>query len=529
MSNTKELAIKLKAQLDNNSIIKKVESKSHKEKLDILNRDIDTIISNKIEDDKINEYLEELLKHSNDEYHLNANMDKFVTNINLLDNEINSNSFHITEINTDKGKQNIEDIQYIKDIQSKDSIKPALNVNQISKVLANVITELKSDSGQMIGIFGKWGRGKTYLANKLKDELEKEKKIKFHWIDFSAWKYTDSKQSWAYLYETVVKSYLDNDKENLCVKYLSLPYRIIRILWFKYGWFNFLLVPISIISIVYSIVNYKSLETLFESMTFYTISVIAIIKVIYFIFKYRKSAKHIIKKYISKEYYKDILGLQAEIEKEISIILKAWTDGKDEKIILFIDDLDRCNIEDIMKVLDGLRIILDNEDIYKRLIIITAIDENILKKSFELKYGKEDEKLFKEYLEKIFILGIKLESLTKDEVEEYTKNLIEFKEKDSLDEKNNVSQTNDSKDEKKEDTEDNNTNDSKDEEQKVIIDDLKNLKKPTPRRIRIFYCKYILLKKLYPNKDIKFIEDLIEIENGNKVEESSLAKIVALP
>ena len=54
--------------------------------------------------------------------------------------------------------------------------------------------------------------------------------------------------------------------------------------------------------------------------------------------------------------YKDILGFQAEVEKEIVYILKAWEDCNNSKVILFIDDLDRADISDMVKILDGLRI-----------------------------------------------------------------------------------------------------------------------------------------------------------------------------
>lgn len=42
-------------------------------------------------------------------------------------------------------------------------INPTFDVEKIAQVFANHLKNLKDESGQMVGIFGKWGRGKTYF------------------------------------------------------------------------------------------------------------------------------------------------------------------------------------------------------------------------------------------------------------------------------------------------------------------------------------------------------------------------------
>jgi len=181
-----------------------------------------------------------------------------------------------------------------------------------------------------------------------------------------------------------------------------------------------------------------------------------------------------------------------------------------------VDDVDRCDITKLVKIIDGLRIILDNEKIHKRLIIITAIDESILKKSIQEKYNCDGDRLddiFQEYLEKIFIVGIKLGSLENHESKEYLSKLIEANEElvasfhdfdsagDDVEEEEGV--------EENERIERLNSNvvsetgienkeyELSDKEKGYLLTSINQLNNITPRKIRIFYYKYLILKKVF--------------------------------
>lgn len=114
---------------------------------------------------------------------------------------------------------NDSEVFFCKDfkIVSKDLIRPAFGITSIAEIMANIIDLQPSNSGAMIGIFGKWGRGKTYLYKKIKDYInnnETEKEYEF--VEFSAWKYQDTKESWAYIYETFLNAYLSSSNFKRC-------------------------------------------------------------------------------------------------------------------------------------------------------------------------------------------------------------------------------------------------------------------------------------------------------------------------
>jgi hypothetical protein len=78
-------------------------------------------------------------------------------------------------------------------------VTPVLGVKNLAALLSEIIEELTGDKGQMIGIFGKWGRGKTFLLNQLytflleKEKLkQKKERTKYIKVDYHAWKYQET-------------------------------------------------------------------------------------------------------------------------------------------------------------------------------------------------------------------------------------------------------------------------------------------------------------------------------------------------
>jgi predicted KAP-like P-loop ATPase len=87
------------------------------------------------------------------------------------------------------GHNNNNKIQIITDDPAEED---ALYFQSYSENLANIIREAKPKFP--IGIFGKWGTGKTTLMKMIKGELEKDKdKDKILTVWFDAWRYEKEK------------------------------------------------------------------------------------------------------------------------------------------------------------------------------------------------------------------------------------------------------------------------------------------------------------------------------------------------
>ncbi len=88
-----------------------------------------------------------------------------------------------------------------------DGVSPKLEVNLIAKEFANIIDNLDNNKGQMLGVFGSWGRGKTFFVDCVKQEFKPENYVN---ITFNAWKYQETEAIWAYLYQTILDTYLED-------------------------------------------------------------------------------------------------------------------------------------------------------------------------------------------------------------------------------------------------------------------------------------------------------------------------------
>ena len=104
-------------------------------------------------------------------------------------------------------------------------IDPCFKVKTVASVFASHISRLQEETGQMVGIFGKWGRGKTYFKKEVEEIFENEKsKYNFTIIDFHAWKYQDTPAIWAYLYERLSEKYFESGWFCRCWRKLKLNF-----------------------------------------------------------------------------------------------------------------------------------------------------------------------------------------------------------------------------------------------------------------------------------------------------------------
>jgi len=272
-------------------------------------------------------------------------------------------------------------------------------------------------------------------------------------VEFHAWKYQDNPATWAYLYECLSKEYY-NEPAGYKIKERYQYYK--RIVSLNYTRKGFLpIIKLFLIALIGAtavfITNYilnKDLEKINFAFKLFGISSVVMVSLysalIYLKKEYSTKAKDLFLKYSQKHSFKEQLGIQAEVQEEILFLLKKWIPEKDVKkkrILLFIDDIDRCNEIKIIQIIDSLRIMLDELEIAKRIVVLAAIDERILKIAISNKYfdlvikdfEKDNDKknqldtLAREYMDKLFIGGIKLRSLNSFERKEILESIAKGK------------------------------------------------------------------------------------------------------
>ncbi len=103
---------------------------------------------------------------------------------------------------------------------------------------------------------------------------------------------------------------------------------------------------------------------------------------------------------IGKDDFEKISSLFSRTVRELKTITTSLEKiiGENGKLIILIDELDRCNLDSIISVLLAIKILFNS----KNCISVVAADFEILEKALELKYGYNHTSETRQYLEKIF-------------------------------------------------------------------------------------------------------------------------------
>ena len=92
----------------------------------------------------------------------------------------------------------------------------------------------------------------------------------------------------------------------------------------------------------------------------------------------------------SRPDFGDQIGIMDEIKKEIhtvSKLLKRGKGGHPTRLVLFIDDLDRCNHQKAVEVLQAIMLLLADED-GAPFVVFLGIDARVVVKAIEENYGR---------------------------------------------------------------------------------------------------------------------------------------------
>ena len=280
---------------------------------------------------------------------------------------------------------------------------PCFNVDTLAKCYVNLIDDVTvsdNDNVAMLGIFAPWGRGKTYFFQRVKKLLPKKR---YDVVEFNAWKYQETPALWAYLYESFVKS---------------------RSWWFRFIYtIRRCAIPLLLELILFSIPFVFTFFLSDESTLKWIVGSGSLIAfVLKAVIDNAGLAIGLIRKYSKGVSFSSEMGVQAEVEKELEFLLKFWVPkcrvGK-KTVILYVDDIDRCDSKRIVSVIDSLRTVLENEEIRKRLVVICSVDCKKLLKVIQIHFkemmsGEKEQRQkwnAQDQLDKLFLCSITLPEL----------------------------------------------------------------------------------------------------------------------
>lgn len=221
--------------------------------------------------------------------------------------------------------------------------------NAIKWFLENGIDDI--EKAQMIALYGEWGSGKTSLMEYLEKNLDKEQYIP---LVFEAWQYEKDEHLGFSLADCMVHK-LGNPADKESADFLSKAFSFLKTAT-KGLSFNF-------------IGGKYDVKTFIEGIEEAT------------------------KKEKPTSLYRELSDFKNRFRQ---FELKT-TQNNDKKIIVFVDDLDRCEPDKVLELLAMIKLFFTYG---KKTIFFIGIDKNAVEKAVEVKYSASIHA--EEYLEKVF-------------------------------------------------------------------------------------------------------------------------------
>lgn len=286
-----------------------------------------------------------------------------------------------------------------------------LDRKKIGEYLANEIISNKNIEPLNIGIYADWGSGKTQIFYFIKEFLNSNKKkdkqsYVCEIIDFDAWMYDDQEHIWANLIMTIL---------NHCNKhhFFYLRYTINKFARYFSEHLQEILIKFFMFVVVFIFIGYINLtmnfpivEKIFELDLLTQSIIILLLTIIPELSKigFVKIDKEFLKCF-KLPSYKEQLGFKNEIQNLVDFALDFLSNNGKKRIVLFIDNLDRCSHNNIKQILDSICQFLEIcKTPNTNLISVFAMDEDIIKNAL-IKEGIPESKT-NEYLEKIINLPV---------------------------------------------------------------------------------------------------------------------------
>lgn len=322
--------------------------------------------------------------------------------------------------------------------------------NVIAKKMATIFSEQKSEGSFVIAINGAWGTGKTHLMTQVLSELDDFNYIK---VNFNAWRYAsreDIKKALLICIIDECRRYVENDKNTKYLEWKEKDLKIVEQLFddversLYTAFIKEIPGEVSVntgnllkagINIALKFVPYGNFGNEFVQKIFSntgkggnreeTCVEKEDIEELWGIFT-RSSTKRSIEKVVGVEQFR----------KSFEVLLRAILEGKYKgdtkkeklrehskkvKLVVAIDDLDRCLPEDALNILEAIKLFVDYSNTY----FMIAMDGNIIQKGLNMRYDKYEPGMIraKDYYEKMIDLSLTLPSLIKKKFFSYIQSL----------------------------------------------------------------------------------------------------------
>jgi len=314
-----------------------------------------------------------------------------------------------------------------------------LNYDDYARAFASVLKNPDTKTPLTIGIYGAWGSGKSYLMQRIQLYLKAEDdkaaaapkpaatspltrgqrlkrwwsgvrpaqkanaapKIDFHIVEFNAWVYSGSENLWAglitHLYDEVEK-YLGLRRTAMFRFNRNARAAVRKNVW-QLALFGPLALVLGLVLYFSDVqVGVDALGTALGGL----VGIAALGAALAFVGSFISAVRNLLSSLVlqraeqlaalaSRRDFRDKIGFMADIKGEIKTIRQLLEQGRAKgaptRLVIFIDDLDRCPPNKAVEVLEAIMLLLADED-GMPFVVVLGIDARIVVKAVEERYGK---------------------------------------------------------------------------------------------------------------------------------------------
>lgn len=338
-----------------------------------------------------------------------------------------------TEEDSTEQPESIVDYDENPAISDKPSTGDELGRQPYANALARMVLHEQTAPPLSVGIHGPWGKGKSSFMEQIKEELHQEgeaAKTPVVTVDFNAWRYDDATQVWAGLLNKA-SSGIEAELGRLNTFAINLKHAVttrtaelISAALLP----TFLFVAAVSLGWLLGVNGIQLLKEAFGNTTATTELEKALLPVLggfsSFLYLLKRLAAVTqpvsvrIANFVRLPSYSEELGFQHAVIDDLKFLQRALLAHRPHaRVVVFIDDLDRCSEERIMEILQAIILVLAPSNFFVFLGIDTEMLYRAISQHYTTNSKPPDPSFPRQYLRKILQLSFHLPAIEQPERE----------------------------------------------------------------------------------------------------------------
>ena len=274
-----------------------------------------------------------------------------------------------------------------------------------------------------IGLFGEWGSGKSSIIKTVRDNLEKNQDVEYGFVHYDAWKYSGDSFRRMFLLELQrqlgvkpsekLQRFYDNINEDIEVKHVTNS--------------RYLLFVIAVLIIIFLLILFGD-----EAGDRWKLTIATMITFITLLLNIKKNSTDDLKVTVQKsrlfapEQFEECFDEIIDESRKSPSLTKRFlnwvlrVDNKYDKLVIIIDNIDRCHHEMAYTLLTDIKNYLGNK--HSAIVFVVPVDVDALRKHVLTKHKTSTDQANKdadEFLRKFFNVSLWIKPYHTDEMFEY--------------------------------------------------------------------------------------------------------------